>query len=359
AAPPAARRQGEAMRKMEEARRKLEALSKRPLREEEKRKAEELARRQERVRNLTEELEKEFEQMQQELAGRSARSAQQNMQRAQRNLRQGQPEDALEDEDQAIKDLEQAERDLERAAEELKRLAEEELYVELQTELRKILEVQEGAITKATRELDEARRKKSALGREEVLRAKRLGTSQEELARRVLEVRKKLVQENVDVFVYVLDSVAGDMNDAAAALKEAETGTRTQDLQADAARKIRDLLEAFDLKRREARNRPPGGGGGGGGGGDGRHPLVPDLVQLNMMRRIQEELLRKTRDVRRQVRPDREDLTSLERQTLMRLSDEQGKLGDLMRKFIEKFEEEKRRQEGEPPGPGNRRRGEE
>jgi hypothetical protein len=78
---------------------------------------------------------------------------------------------------------------------------------------------------------------------------------------------------------------------------------------------------------------------------------VPDLVQLNMMRRIQDELLRKTRGVTKGFQAAREDLSPAEKALLQRLSDEQGKLGGLMKTFLDKFEEAKKEHEkGGPRG---------
>ena len=73
-----------------------------------------------------------------------------------------------------------------------------------------------------------------------------------------------------------------------------------------------------------------------------------------MMMKLQEELLRKTQAVERGVRGDRGDLSEQEKRILRRLSDEQGKLGDLLRRFLEKFER-MREPEGRPAprrGPG-------
>jgi hypothetical protein len=69
---------------------------------------------------------------------------------------------------------------------------------------------------------------------------------------------------------------------------------------------------------------------------------VPDLVQLNMMKKLQEALLRKTQGVQRGYKSDREDLSTGEKTQLQRLSDEQGKLSQLMKTFVSKFEEQKK-----------------
>ena len=61
-----------------------------------------------------------------------------------------------------------------------------------------------------------------------------------------------------------------------------------------------------------------------------------------MMKKIQEDLLRKTQGVQRGYKSDREDLTPGEKAQLQRLSDEQGKLGSLLKTFVSKFEEQKK-----------------
>jgi hypothetical protein len=336
----ASQQQKDAQKKMEEAKKKLDELAKRPLNDEEKKKAEQLAKKQEQTKNLTEELEKQLEQMQKEQAKRSAQSAKGNMQQAQKNLQQSQPQDSQEDEEKALEDLKQAEQELQDALDELKRIADEELMIELQTELRKIIEAQETLINKPTKDLDEIRRKKGALERGEVIKSKGLAKRQQDLGASLQEINKKLKGENVDVFHYVIGAIIGDMGDVTVYLNDAETGLKTQDLEAETVRKMKDLLEAFDIKKKQAK-----GGGQGQGQGSGKKPLVPDLVQLNMMKKLQEQLLARTLNVHKAYRADREDMTPAEKQTLKRLSDEQDKLKDLMQKFIDKFDDQKKKYE--------------
>ena len=71
--------------------------------------------------------------------------------------------------------------------------------------------------------------------------------------------------------------------------------------------------------------------------GGGKPPLVPDLVQLNMMKKIQEDLLRKTQGAHRGYKADREDLTL--------------QLGALVERARRRFAGEARRP-GEPGHPG-------
>ena len=64
-----------------------------------------------------------------------------------------------------------------------------------------------------------------------------------------------------------------------------------------------------------------------------------------MMKKMQEQLLGRTRDVHKVYKSDREDLSASEKVLLQRLSDEQGKLASLMKRFVEKFDEQKKKAE--------------
>jgi hypothetical protein len=68
-----------------------------------------------------------------------------------------------------------------------------------------------------------------------------------------------------------------------------------------------------------------------------------------MMKKIQEDLLRKTQGAQRGYKSDREDLTPGEKALLQRLSDEQGKLGTLLKTFVSKFEEAKKKYDQRGP----------
>jgi hypothetical protein len=153
------------------------------------------------------------------------------------------------------------------------------------------------------------------------------------------EVKGKLREENVEVYRFALESITEDMTLSAENLDDSDTGVATQDMQADILRKLKMLLDAFDMKRREQQKQQQGGGGGGGGGG--KPPLVPDLVQLNLIKKMQENLLQKTEQFERRYNRERDDLSLVEKQLLQRLSDKQDQLGDVLKRFISKFEKEK------------------
>jgi hypothetical protein len=136
------------------------------------------------------------------------------------------------------------------------------------------------------------------------------------------------------------------MAESAEDLDNADLDDRTLEVQADIVRKLRELIDAFDVKLREGKQKS-GQSGQGGQGGGGKPPLVPDTVQLNLMKKMQEDILRKTQKFSRGFNSEGADLTPSEKQILMRLSEEQGELGGIMKRFLEQFEQEKQEREKE------------
>ena len=142
------------------------------------------------------------------------------------------------------------------------------------------------------------------------------------------------------MFRFVIRAVIDDMAESTQGLRDQDTGKRVQEVQADILKLLTDLYDSFKLRLKQ-------GKGGGGGGGGGKPPLVPDIVQVHLMKKMQEQILRKTQSYKARQSKDGEDLTEAEKQILRRLSDEQGELGRIMGKFIEKFDQAKQDQEKE------------
>ena len=266
-----------------------------------------------------------------ENSSQSAQRAQQNMQRARESLKKQQPGSAQGEEEEAKRDLERAREEIERKLEELKREAEEELRVHIETELRKIIEEQK-KVNAATLKYDGVRVAKGTFTRQEGVEVRQLGLAQDGLSSVCGELVKKLQEENVEVYKFVLISVIDDMGESSSRLRDINPGARTQEIQEDIIRKLTDLYDAFNIKRRQ-------GKGGGGQGQQGKPPLVPDIVQLNLMKKIQEQILKKTQKYQARHPKQGEDLPEQDRRTLKRLSDEQGELSRILGKFIEKFKE--------------------
>ena len=88
--------------------------------------------------------------------------------------------------------------------------------------------------------------------------------------------------------------------------------------------------------------RPPRGGGRIQSAQPIRPRFRAERENEPRLKKLQENLLRKTQGVTRGYKADREDLSAGEKTQLQRLSDEQGKLSQLMKTFVSKFEEQKK-----------------
>jgi len=326
-----------ALEDLEKAREKLGDLAKQPPRDKDKDKARDQAPKQEGVKELTKELQKKLEQDNKKGASESAGSAQQNMEQAQKHMMKGGPPQAEEDVDKALRDLDDARQQLQRELEDLKRQQREETLAHLAEELGRIKEA-EIQIRTETGGLDERKKANGALSRGEIGKADRLGVDQIALMKRMEEIKKKLGMENVDVYVYVVESIMEDMDEVSKALREAEVGQSVQNAESDIIAKLTDLIEAWKTPKGEPKPPPPPGGGGGGGGG--KPPLVPDVVQLNLMRRIQQRILDRTQGFNKQLDKGAQDLSPFEKRMGGRLAEEERKLGDILKQFIEKFQKE-------------------
>jgi hypothetical protein len=263
---------------------------------------------------------------------RSTQRAQQNQQQAQESLKKGQPGSAQMESEEAKKDLERAKEDVDKKLEELKREAEEELMVHIETELFKVIE-QQKKVNESTLKYDGIKKAKGSFTRQEGIEMQQLGAAQDTLSGICQELMKKLTEENVEVFRFILGTVVEDMTESTSRLRDQDPGLRTQEVQADILRKLTDLFEAFAMKLKA-------GKGGGGGQGGGKPPLVPDIVQVNLMKKMQQHILKRTQAYKGRMPKDGGDLPEADKAMLKRLSDEQGELYRIMSKFIEKFEKQ-------------------
>ena len=332
--------QQQAQKSMQKAKEELDKLAKRPLTEEENKRAEQLAREQQKNKELTNELEKQVEDLDNDQAKRSLNRAGQSMEGAKKQLNKQQPGRAFELEEESLEDLKRAQQEMKKQMEELRRQAEQERMVLIEQELKKIVKVQVEKINARTTALYKIREEKGFLTRGRRIEAKKLGSVQGMLKQTLDQIDKKLGEEAVEIFRWYILSAAEDMEESQESLKMARLGVRTQEVQKDIVRKLKDLIEAFDVKLRASQKQQQGGGGGGG-----KPPLVPDIVQLNLMKKMQENVLRKTRRFRRQFNEERRDLSPSEKLILKRLSEEEGELSGILKRFIEKFEKQKKEQE--------------
>jgi hypothetical protein len=221
------------------------------------------------------------------------------MDRASEGLEKEEAERAQKDQEEALAKLRDAQDKLEEEEERLAKLEREQEMLSMVAELTEIREAQlkvnaETTRLHAGREENEGRRQRLRLQQA----VEKLVNAEGELADRVDGVTGKLKEEVARVFTFILRGVTADMRQVRDSLKELETGTYTQFLQAEIVGDVDRLLAALKdalAKKDEPEDQPPGGQQQQGQ--EARRRLVPYVAELRMLKDMQLDVNRGTRDL--------------------------------------------------------------
>jgi hypothetical protein len=214
-----------------------------------------------------------------------------------------------------------------------RRTPEEERLEEILAVLKRLLQEQT-ALNKATTEFDAAR--PAAITREHRMRITELADEQKRIAREIEELDGHLDGEP-PAFRYVLKRAGEDAADAGGRLDKYTTDAPLRELQVAVARRLKQLIGAFEERLRTIRERD---GEPGPPGGDGRPgPRIPDAVELQLILAMQEELYARTQAAHRALPAEGSELTVAQKALLRRLTDEQGMLAKLLQGVIDRASE--------------------
>jgi hypothetical protein len=265
-----------------------------PQSEEGQAKAEELAREQERIREQLLALARRLEESQAATPPPGLSRAQESAQEAQSSLQQGNLDGAQEQEEETEREIREAMRDLEEEERQYEELRQEELLFKITEEVAGMLESHRVQMD-ATREIDSGRR---ADGRESASRADRLrlrnvSREEEAIAQRSGTVVEAILEEGARVFAEVLSNVQADLTEVARRCGEAggyRSDEGVQALQAEVEDSLLLLLDSLqnELERRQQEQTRPGTPPP-----DGTPPLVPDVAELKVLRKIEEGILQR------------------------------------------------------------------
>ncbi len=274
-------------------------------------------------------------------ASKSNESAGKNQSKAAGQMGQGKQDDASKSQEDAEQDLQEALDNLNQFEKQVKDQQNKEKLFQIEQELKKMLEAQTGLI-KRTADTD-----KLPAGRPKKLTLIQVFKDQLALSDATKVVVKML--EEAPVFQFVLEAAVEDMTEAATRLDKENSGTGTQEIQEDAAKKIADLIEAL----RKERTKPKSGGGGGGGGG-GKQPLVPSLAQMKMLLIMQKDVGRRIKSLDTEVtKGNNPDLNKDQKDRLRRAAEQEGKISRITEKTAQELEGKQVPQPLDKKDPGN------
>lgn len=299
---------------------------------------ERLATEQEALREETERMMRRLERLLAERTAETTRQAAAKMGQASQSAEKGEAKAASFQAHQAKEMLADAAKQLA----DKRRQTDAELAVEqlaqLQDTLKAAYQRQEKALEE-TRRLDQLRENQGELSRAQT-------TSLFDLAReqKTLQGETQALAGNLsaaEVFQLVLNATAGEMGRAGASLDRRQTGVVTQQSQQNALASLGQLLDALKPDPPEER---PGENGSAGGGGQGNKAQAPqgqgirNYAQLKLLRMLQDDVNRRTRDLDKQAREASLPGAELRRQSAA-ISEEQGRLAKLVLNLIQPEEE--------------------
>ena len=296
----------------------------------------ELQAEQEKIRERLKDLEDLLKKAQSPEAADSAQSAEQKMEDAERQMESGSSEKAQKSAEEARRYLEQAKQDLARERRRYEELRQEELIFRLVEDLKEFQKEQE-RVRDAVKALDEAASGRN-LTRPERRSLKTLSADETKLRGRVDERVKALEKEGSPAFGTALEGASVDMAEIARLLEDEKRDRLVSGLCEEVIHQLADLVAAFEeeIKRREEPQgqgqKPPEGQEPQGG----RQPLVPPIVEIKLLRRLQLDLNGKLESFWSRSPAAREGtLTDAQKRLLERLSNQQTRIADDLERLVQ------------------------
>lgn len=333
----------------------IEEATKRPDEAERRRELERLSNRQEQLREEADRMARRLQRLMAESAGRTVNQAAEKMSQATQSARQSDGRAASQQAEGAKKDLDEARQQVRQRRLE----AELQLALEQIARLEETLQGMHGRqqkIIEETQRLDKLAGDQGRLTRPQAAGLHDLARGQGLLQSETVALTEKLV--GADVFNLALSGAAGQMARAASLLERRETGTPTQQAEQSALRRIEQLLEAIKPEEAEEPEDDASDSDTGQGGpeGVGQPPGsgVEALVELKLLKLLQQEINDATRELEETFGPA-ETLTDEARRRYAQLSEEQGRLAALLLDFTEPEEDAEDNPEGLPAAPAESR----
>lgn len=322
---------------------------------------EQLRKQQHELRQRAEETVRRLQRLKQEEAGAAARRAAERMQQAEGELQEGRGDDAAGQQQEALDDLEQSRRELAKK----RREAEEKLAFEqlerIADQLRGMIPRQQSLLEETVR-LDKLRSERGSLTRGQLRSLRDLAEAETVLQEETNRLAESL--SAAEVFALALRGAARSMETAARLLTEKQTGPEAQQAESAAVKRFNDLIASLDEAAKAAGQRAQPQPEGQEGEQKNLPPTdgIPTLAELEMLVKLQRELLARTEELSRRQGPNG-SIAAADQQELERLAEDQAALADLARNMsrlasgaqdepVEKDEAQSDQPEGPPDEEG-------
>ncbi len=289
---------------------------------ERRRELERLSREQRELQQRAARLARQLERLQAERAGRSMSQGSAKMGQAGEQGQQGDSQAAAEQADAAQDDLDHAQQQLAEARRQAEQDLAEEQLARLEDGLKSLSQRQE-KLLEETRHYDEVNESQGELTRAQSISVGDLARQQQAVRDETQGLAEKLTAKS---FQFSLEGIAREMTAAAAMLERRQVGPATQQAIQRALDRLRQLQAALTQEPGEEQEGPAGGEGAPGGQQGDSPRLLTELKLLKLMQTEINEQTKALEDARRQTG----ELTAEQKRAYTTLSEEQGKLADLL-----------------------------
>jgi hypothetical protein len=184
-----------------------------------------------------------------------------------------------------------------------------------------------------TRQLDRSRDGQETLSRAQAARLFDLAREQKALQTEAQDLAAR--HASAEVIQMVLGMAASEMGRAGALLERRQTGAVTQEAEQNALARLGQLLAAFEQDPPEkAQANTDSGGGQGGKPQASQRRAIRNMAQLKLLRVLQEDLNRRTRELDKLASEAKSPDPMLQRQGAA-LGEEQGRLASLLMRLVQ------------------------
>ncbi len=286
-------------------------------------------------------------------SGEQLDQAAESMDQASEDLDKENADAAKKAQEEALAKLKNTKEQLKKEEERLARLKREQEMENMMASLTQVKEAQEKingdtAKIESGREKSESRRQKKLVEQ----KVEPLAARQGDLADQVDALNQKLKEEYARVFTFILKNVSADMRQVRDSLiKELETGSYTQFLEKEIVTDIDRLIGALkdEMEKPEPKDSPPGGSQPQ----QGKPRLVPTVAELRMLKGMQLDVNKGTKDMEDIRKASGGNLNESWRKALDRLLQKQGSVSRMTGELIKDFKSAGAEggEEGDEPGP--------
>ncbi|MHC4944776.1 MAG: coiled-coil domain-containing protein [Planctomycetota bacterium] len=308
-------------------------------------KMQELAKRQKTLEEQTHDLMRRLREIPDPQMRKDLSDAADNMAGASAALGEGNPEEAEMDEEEAKKQLEKAMKKLVQEETKYQNIRQQEVLFRVQQALEEV-KTEQDAITSETAEFDTARAGVRRLTRLQRKTLRTLAVREQEVRAKTSDIKEKIEEDDATVFSWVLERNVQDLDEVAEHLQRQRSDPLVQNIQRDISDRFAELIEAMKLELKRRSEAEPQEGAAPDDSGPQRNALIPPVAELLMIKKMEENALRRLNDFVR-LNPEilEEGAGIMEMEMLKRLGHRHAHITELFTKMVEKAG-------GGPQGPG-------